>query len=531
MTDMGGFLFYTGATSFGIGIFLRSLFELSSEVVTVSLVVSFAFAALWSRARSTLFLAGSISLLLLSLGMLRVDVTMWQEPSLTALENQEVTLEGVVLREPDVRESNQHLYVRDSASDELVLVTTDKFLNVSYGDAVRVSGTLEVPEAFETDLGRTFNYPGYLRARGVSHMVSFADVEVMGHGEGNPVRSSLFTLKHWFMGELETLVPEPAAGLGEGLLLGVKRALGENLDTVFRRAGIIHIVVLSGYNVMIVAEAIMRLLSFAFMPRVRLIIGVVAISAFAIMVGLGATVVRASIMAVFVLIARATGRTTAILRTLTLAGIVMLLINPYLLAFDPGFQLSFLATLGLILVAPHIERALHMVQTKYQVREFVVATIATQIMVLPLLLYLMGQLSVVAVVVNVLVLPVVPFAMGLTFAAGMVGAVTPALGAAVGLFATLLLNYIVYVATFFAALPFAAFAVPAFPFVLVVLLYVLLGYSLWRVSLRETKERQTDQTSDFSDWEIVTLEGVKSGVNPKGPAAGEAAGPSTFPFR
>ena len=162
----------------------------------------------------------------------------------------------------------------------------------------------------------------------------------------------LFIFKQKFIKALEAVIPEPQAGLGEGLLLGVNEALGDELKTAFRKTGIIHIVVLSGYNVMIVAEAIMRLLAFWFTPWIRLLIGLIAIGGFAFLVGLGPTVVRASLMAALILVARATGRHYAVLRSLMFAGLVMLIFNPHLLVFDPGFQLSFLATLALIWLAP-----------------------------------------------------------------------------------------------------------------------------------------------------------------------------------
>jgi competence protein ComEC len=307
------------------------------------------------------------------------------------------------------------------------------------------------------------------------------------------------------MESLERAVTEPAAGLGEGLLLGVKRALGEDLEEAFRRAGIIHIVVLSGYNVMIVAEAIMRLLSFFFLPRTRMLIGVAGIVTFALLVGLSATVVRASIMAILVLIARATGRIYAIVRALMLAGAIMLIINPYLLAFDPGFQLSFLATLGLIFLAPLFERRFGLFPTTLQIREFVTATIATQIFVLPLLLYLIGEFSVVAVIVNVLVLPMVPVAMFLTFVTGVAGTFIAPLATVLGFAAYLSLEYIIALAEFFAALPLATFRVPAFPFSVVVLAYAGITYLIY-IAVTQSKEPEMemdDTVDDLADWTIV----------------------------
>lgn len=532
---MSGLLFFGSIIGFGFGVLLRSLFELPTEFVLLLFILAFALAVFWRRERlshtSPIFII-SIILVCVGLGVLRVDTTTWQPSAFEAVEETDVVIEGVVVREPDIRTSTQHLYVKERSSEELVLVTTDRFVDVSYGDVVRVEGEVTRPESFETDLGRTFNYPGYLRARGVTHALFFADVFVEERGEGGKIRTALFVFKHWFMHSFEQFVPEPSAGLGEGLLLGVKRALGEDLDEVFRVTGIIHIVVLSGYNVMIVAEAIMRLLSFAFAPRIRVVIGVVAIASFALMVGLTATVVRASIMAILVLIARATGRTTAILRALLLAGFVMVLLNPYLLAFDPGFQLSFLATLGLIVLAPYLEKVFHLVPTKLQIREFVVATIATQIMVLPLLLYSIGQFSAVSVVVNVLVLPAVPFAMGMSFVTGVVGAALPALGMVLGFGSHLLLAYIIGTASLFAALPFAAYVVPQFPFWVVIVSYAGLAYVLWRLHTREEKiDEGEGNENEFDDWTIVSLEEMKAARVEASADVPRGTSADAFPFR
>jgi competence protein ComEC len=121
-----------------------------------------------------------------------------------------------------------------------------------------------------------------------------------------------------------------------------------------------------------------------------------------------------------------------------------------------------------LLVAPHIESRLMHVPTAIGIREFLTATLATQIFVMPILLYQIGQFSVVSVLVNVLVLPMVPVAMFLTFIAGMIVFVSHTLAMPVAFLAHLSLSYIITVATFFASLPFASFVVPAFPFIGVV---------------------------------------------------------------
>jgi competence protein ComEC len=180
-------------------------------------------------------------------------------------------------------------------------------------------------------------------------------------------------------------------------------------------------------------------------------------------------------MAGLALLARATGRTYAVLRALILAGVLMLLLNPLLLADDPGFQLSFVATLGLILLAPVLEARLGFMRSVFW-RDLLAATLAAQSAVLPLLLYQTGLFSLVSLPANLLVLPFVPAAMALSFFGGVVGMALPALASLAGFPAYLLLTGIIEASRAAAALPLAAVTVPQFPFAIVVVAYAMLGY-------------------------------------------------------
>lgn len=486
-------MFYVIAVAFAGGIFARSVWEVGNMVAYVLLVMSGALFLLWWGGGGTRAPQGArvpllaVVYLCVALGIVRFDIATWNERDV-AFESRlerKVTIEGVIVKEVDERANIAQLTVRAESVDgarayRRVLVITDRFPEFQYGDRVRAEGKLERPESFETDLGRSFDYAGYLSVRGITYTVSRAKVEKAGSWKGNIALASLLNMKRAFMERIESLLPEPHAGLALGLVLGTKRALGKSLEDAFRTAGVIHIVVLSGYNITIVVEAVMRLLAFIRL-RVRIIVGALAIFAFALMVGFSATVLRASLMAVLVLIARATGRTYNIMRALVFAGAVMLLFNPKLLVFDPGFQLSFLATLGLVLVAPLIEAKLARMPTRFQLREFVTSTLATQVLVLPLLLYSTGIFSVVAVVVNVLVLPVVPLTMLLIFLSGILAFVSHMLALPVAFGAYLFLSYIINIVEWFAALPFAAFFVPAFPFWIVTVEYAIIGLILWHL--------------------------------------------------
>src|SRR5690606_23929428 len=152
------------------------------------------------------------------------------------------------------------------------------------------------PESFMTDLGREFRYDQYLLAQGIEYTVQFAELSVTSSGEGYWFYAVLLTIKQYLITGIETVLGEPQAGLGTGLLLGVKQALGDELEHTFRTAGLIHIVVLSGYNIMLIVAFVMFALALFLRKRARIIVGLVAIAAFALMVGLSATVVRASVM-------------------------------------------------------------------------------------------------------------------------------------------------------------------------------------------------------------------------------------------
>ena len=504
---MQKYLFHILIIAFTLGVGLRTVFTLSWPEISLLLLVAGGLFVIWRRRSKTssapYLLATSLALCFFAVGLLRTDVVSHQF-NVSPLESnvgEKIELTGIVVQEPEIREKATNLYVR--VDKDLLLVSTNRYSTVTYGDEVTIKGKIERPESFTTDLGREFNYPGYLLARGVEYKMSFANVEVVSHGKANVFISFLLNQKHVLMSGIENVLPEPQSGLGEGLLLGVKQALGEDLEQAFRTTGIVHIVVLSGYNIMLVVVFVRYLLSFVFSPKLRIVVGLGVVICFALVVGLSATVVRASIMASLLLLSQVIGRRYDLLRALLLAGAAMIFINPYLLLYDIGFQLSFMATLGLILIAPLFEKILAEKSLHIVGKEYVVSTIATQIAVLPLLLYYMGQISIVAVIVNLLVLPMVPPAMLLTFISGMVAIFSNTLALPIAFLAHLSLSYILFMATWFAKLPFAAVSIPYFPLPFLFALYVLIGFGGWWL------HKKSGVKNDFADWVIEVEEETK----------------------
>jgi competence protein ComEC len=183
-------------------------------------------------------------------------------------------------------------------------------------------------------------------------------------------------------------------------------------------------------------------------------------------------------MAIIVLLAKATGRTYDMGRALLLAGTAMVLHDPGILLFDPSFQLSFLASLGLVLVSPVLERRMRLFRNSPVVREVLVSTLATQILVLPILLYQTGMLSVIALPMNLIVLPLIPISMLLGFFAAVFAMIVPWLAFLFGLPVYLPLHFIMEAARYASLVPYAALSVGNVPVYVVLLMYLFIALAL-----------------------------------------------------
>lgn len=482
--------FYPLIGGFAAGILLRSFFAIGLPEVGFAAVIAAALLALGFRREERSLTLAAIVCFGIVLGICRY--TLGEDalpyPLVDSLGEGRMIGTGIIVTDPDLREGNTKLTidldtVNGATTTLRILATVPRFPALVYGDRVLVNGILKKPTAFSGDTDRVFDYPAWLKKDGIVAVMSYPSIERIEGGGGNIIFRYLFRIKHAFLSNIEERISEPESGLLAGLLVGSKQSLGKELQDTFRVAGVIHIVVLSGYNVTIVAEAIMRAL--AFLPRMlSYAAGGISIILFAIMAGGSATVVRASIMAVLVLLARATGRTNDLLRALLVTGFMMLIHNPFILAFDPSFQLSFLATFGLILIAPKLEKRVTWIPAKFGIREIVVATLSTQLIVLPLLLWMTGIFSVVALPANLLILGAVPPAMLFGFLAGVLGFISTWLALPFALIADAILRYQLFVVHVLAGLPFAAFTLPAFPFWISLVAYAILALLYGRMSIK-----------------------------------------------
>lgn len=463
--------FSSAVFGFLFGIWFASLFSWGFAVVGLVLWFALIFFVrrFWLIAFCCLFFA---------FGVARVELSLLNQNLPTWHLEQVITVEGVVAEEAKPGATTNQVILETPEKYRLLLIT-DLYPEYQYGEKLKVSGKLARPENFLTDSGREFDYVNYLGRREIYFEMFRPNVEVLSTNEGYWFARSLIWLRGEIISGISSVLPEPQAGLLGGLLIGARQSLDREILEQFRRVGLSHMVVLSGYNLTIVAEAIRAVLGF-----LPLYAGLSAagggIILFALLAGGGAAVWRATLMALLALVARATGRVYEVTRALVVTIILLLIWDPSYLVFDLGFQLSILATLGLLFLSSLIKKWFGRVPERFGLREILASTIAAQIAVLPWLLYKIGDLSLVSFVVNPLVLIVVPMIMLFGFPAGLFSFFSTWLAFIPGSIAYLLLSYQLAIVAFFSKLSFATVTISSFPLIIVVAIYGLYFYWYYR---------------------------------------------------
>ncbi len=398
--------------------------------------------ALVSRRQPGLRLA-FVAALLFTLGALRYLAA---QPRLTpnnlvyyAGMQPPVTLTGIISTFPEPGSDRTLLHLRvqsvqfegdlsPRAVRGLAVVLADRWTPWSYGDRILAYGSLRSPADPDPS-----QYESYLARQGVQGWMPEASVHRLASRQGALPLQWLDDLRQAGLASVQRLFPEPEASLFAGILLGVESGIPDDVMRAFNRTSTSHVIAISGFNIAI--------LSALFVLSFRRLLGakrgawvaVLAIGAYTLLVGASPSVVRAAWMAGLAMLARWLGRTAEALLTLMASAMLMTLIHPAVL-FDVGFQLSFAATLGLILYAAPLQaRAVAWLSqwlSPNWVDKFasplaamVLITLAAQVTTLPLTTYYFQRLSWVSLLANPVILPLQPPLMivgGLAMALGMI---------------------------------------------------------------------------------------------------------------
>lgn len=347
--------------------------------------------------------------------------------------NQMITISGVVNESPTFKPGNQSVRVhpqsingkkRTETSRDIILKFSD-LESFSAGDKLLVSGKFTTRADFESDSGRIVQYRLMSYSRKIAGDIKSPKIVQIVHNNNNA--SNFFSLlKRSFLKTLNEIFISPASGLLSGIIIGDTSNLDSELLDIFRAVGLIHIVVLSGYNITLVANFFVRLFAPLGYYR-RLIMAMIALVFFILIVGISPTATRAGIMALCAFSARYFIRPYIVTRGIAIALFIMVWMSPYSLLFDLSLQLSFLATIGIVYVFPLIsEHFKNLAENTFG--EILLQTVAVNILTLPIIIYQMGYFSLISFPINIAVLAFVPWLTIGGFAAVFVGMIVQPLG-------------------------------------------------------------------------------------------------------
>ncbi len=370
--------------------------------------------------------------------------------------NQDLMIVGRVSAEPEASDNSWKLTI---AAEQLVgqgeargkfIVFAPLSATYAYGDSLQIDCWLEPPLA-----NKNFDAERYWRRFGLVGACQAGQLKFLGN-QGNWFYKQIINLRHWASGRIKAGLPYPEADLGGAMTIGVGNKLPADLKTAFSQSGLTHIIAISGLNVsLLVALLLGSSLALGIKRQWSLWLSLAAVIFYVVLVGAPASAVRAGVMGVLFLLAAWLGRLNKLINALSYAAALSLLANPFLLRDDIGWQLSFLALLGIIYLYPLLrlwpKSSLALVNL---LLDGLALTIAAQLATAPIIALNFQQLSLVAPLANLLAVWTTPFIL-----VAMFGALLLSLFISWSLWwlpALVFLKYLIAVAMVAANLPWAS---------------------------------------------------------------------------
>lgn len=485
-----------------VGIFLYGWLQLSSLWLIIGAIggAIFTLAAFFYNRRYSYLPGRAVSwalplcLLAFCLGGLR---TAWAEPSFNSdsllyyINKGDVKIVGMVSGDPVYSQSSgtYRLNVREiyfpANAPKATSIAGDLYVRASAtpkreaGDLLEISGKLEEPKEITGD---GFPYRDWLARQGIFASLSYPTSKLLATGQDFVGLQWLRAIKNSAQENLIKFVPDEEGGLLVGMLLGDRTGISPELSKAFRDTGTSHIVAISGSNITIAIALVTLVLGRFFKKKPTYFIALVVIVFYVVLVGASPSVVRAGLMGAFAIGGLLSGRERDGLIGLEASALIMTLYQPRVL-WDIGFELSFLATLGLILIARPLQEWKIVKDWPPLLKEGLLITIAAEIMVLPLAAFYFHQVSFVSLAANLMAVPALEAIMAtglVAVAAGwLFGWWLPLLGFGFGYIAWIFLAYLIAAVEFFASLPFASASLPPFHPIWLFYYYLTLGVILW----------------------------------------------------
>ena len=444
-------ILFLSSVSFIAGIFLAGVHQSTGRYLPVLFILGFCLAISLNPVRTVL----PVVLILIFVGL----GSFWFSVFNTRESVELSSFRGTVIEQPEIREKSAHFVLSGG-----LLLVTERHAGYQYGDVLEIRGEITSPEPFNG-----FDYPGYLARRGI-HLVTYRpEVEVVGHK--NMDGAAIVAFREKASDYLAQSLPQPHSSIAAAMFLGKQRDISAEWRERLSASGVGHIVSVSGHHVTVVVAIISVLLA-GFGKRRALLFIAGTIFLFVLMTGLQAPAIRAGIMGGSLVLAGFFGRMNSSLQSVIIAATLMLIFNPLLLWHDIGFQLSFLAVIGLIRLSPLIETKLLFLPPI--AREVTAMSLSAYLFTLPMIIHHFGEISLVFLAANLLIVPVLHITMLLGLAFIILSFVSGTIASIVLLPLWLFITYLVVLVHFFAGLPWSSVALGSIGPVAIFASYVLL---------------------------------------------------------
>ncbi len=474
---------------FILGIFLNSFLEISTFLGLCFLFLGLFLLFLspfWGKER--LMLVG-FCFLFLFLGIYKHQIAYnkLERSDLEPFFGKDITLSGYIVEEPETTMDRTRIVVEIPISKVKILVTTDSCSKARYGDKIKFKGILKEPPVLQG-----FNYKDYLKNKRVYFLAYYPEIEIQERASVYSIKAALISVKNKLKYGLAKNISFSYLGMFEALIWGDESNISQEWKDKLNITGVRHVAAVSGANITIFTNMLLELLLFLGCQRRRAFwFSLALITAYILMIGAPACAIRAGVMAGLFLFSQHCGRLVKPERILVFALAAMLFFNPLLLKTDIGFQLSFLAVLGLIYFCSLFSKVFKKLPNYLGIRTNLCSTLSAQIFVLPILLYNFGRLSLVSPVVNVLILPFIPYLTIIGLSSSLVSVFSQRLSWLISLPGQMLLGFIMKIIDLFSCLPFAAKQVQVSG------LFVFISYLVLAVIVYMLKKKQRLEFLDY----------------------------------
>jgi len=480
-------ILFLALISFISGIFLSSFFKIQNLIIYELLTLAVFYILISLKEKSVIIFA--VCMIFFGLGAMRfqkADFVLENNP-IKNYYSKEATIVANIIDEPISKNGRTTFTVKtESVNKEKleskILITALGYQKYSYGDRLKIDAKIYEPPVFSD-----FNYKNYLKKSGILAVIYWPKIKIISKNNGNLLYSKILSLKQSLREIIKENLSPPSSWFLAAMTLGDKKDISSQWKEKLNKVGLRHITCISGMHIVILSGILVWvfiMLGFyrgqAFYPAICLL------WLFILMTGLQPSAIRAGIMASLFFFSQKIGRQKSASRAILLAASIMLAVNPLLLRFDIGFELSFLATLGIIYLMPLFNKMFSKVALlqSFRIDQLLSITIAAQIFTLPILIYNFGYFSLISPLSNLLIVPALPYIMASGFLFLFGGFVWYPIAWILSMPTAFLLGFLSRTVNFLSKAQFATITL-RISWAWLLFFYILLGSLLFYISKKE----------------------------------------------